>query len=119
MQLAIQIAGGAAWLAVLAGLLLLSYRSGKLAGGILVASMMAIVAWRFWSGAITAWFDSFVTDPPPVAHDTVGPGNTASALLTMGHTQTIGEACETLLMLWFGLAFLLAVLSVKKSRGAA
>ena len=119
MQLAIQIAGAAGLLAVLVGLLVLTYRSGKLAGGSLVASMMAIVAWRFWGGAITAWLDSLVTDPPPLAHDTVGTGNAASALLAMGHTQTIGEACEALLMLWFGLAFLLAVLSAKSLRGAA
>ena len=112
MQLALQIAGGIAWIAVLIGLLLLAYRSGKLAGGVLVGSMIAIVAWSFWGGATAAWIDTLVFEPLPAAQDSPGPSNAASALAALGHTQSIGELCESLLMLWFGLAFLLAVASV-------
>jgi hypothetical protein len=112
MQLAIQIAGGIAWIAVLAGLLLLAYRSGKLAGGVLVGSMIAIVAWSFWGGATVAWIDSLVFEPLPAVHDSADSSNAASALAAMGHTQSVGVVCESLLMLWFGLAFLLAVASV-------
>lgn len=114
MQLAIQIAGGAAWLAILAGLLLLAYRSGKLAGGLLVASMLAMLAWRFWGVIITAWLDSFLADPPDATHHTVDPSNAASVLLAMGHFEAIGQACEALMLLWFALAFVLAVLSVRR-----
>jgi hypothetical protein len=115
MQLVIQMAEGAAWLAVLAGLLLLAYRSGKLPGGLLVASMIAMVAWSLWGLTAAAWLGSLVPDPAAAAYDAAGgPGNAASVLLAMGRTEAVGQVCQALIVLWFGVAFLLAVSSVRR-----
>jgi hypothetical protein len=115
MQLATQIAQSLGWLAVLAGLLLLSYRAGNIFGSILVVCMLAIAFWSMWSEPIVEWLDSFLfgtIQAPPMS---AGKLDAASAIYAVGNMHTIGRVFESVLILWLGLSFLLAVIATKRS----
>lgn len=117
MQLALTMTQNAGWLAALAGFLLLAWRAGRYAGGALVASMAAIAIWAVWSESIVTWLDVFLFGTPPPVPAGTGGSNAAAVLAAMGYTHEIGRVCESLLILWLGLSFLFAVISVKWSGG--
>ena len=116
MELLIQIGGAAAWLAVIAALLLLAYTARNGAGAALVFAMLGLAAWAWWSNEIVGWASSYLFGASAVDANVAAQSNAATALAAMGRTQHIGAACEAFLMVFFGLSFLLAVVSVLRQR---
>ncbi|MBD9478388.1 hypothetical protein [Pseudoxanthomonas sp. PXM02] len=116
MQLVTQVAESLGWLAVLAGLLLLSYRAGKIFGSILIVCMLAIALWSMWSEPIVEWLDAFLFGTTQVPHVSAGKLDVASAIYAVGNMHIIGRVCESVLILWLGLSFLLAVIATKRSK---
>jgi hypothetical protein len=113
MQFALQASENIGWLAVLAGLLLLVYRAGRLFGSILLACLAAIAIWSAWNEPIVEWLDYFLFGTVHAIPVNPGKPDVASAVAAVGNTRAIGRACESLLILWLGLSFLLAVMSAR------
>jgi hypothetical protein len=119
MHLAVQIAGAVAWLAVLAGCFLLHVRLRNIFSASFLLSIIAIAAWMFWGqAALHSVMTLPALTPTPTAGN-VGQGNNAAqALAGMGQSQTAISVVESVLIIWIGVSFFLAIKSIR-SQGVA
>lgn len=112
MQTTILIVGIGSWLAFLAGLAVLAIRLRNLSAISLLASAGAIAVWALWGNDLIRWL---VYSPPTGT----GPdSNAAEALSAIDQSHVMGAACESLLLLWFAVSFLLSAISVRPKREA-
>jgi len=96
-----------ALLLVLAGCILLHVRLRSYLSLSFLVSIVAIALWAFWGGRA---LDHMLF---------VGTANDdAQALIALGRSRTISAAIEAMLMLWFGVSFLLTIRSVRSQHVA-
>ena len=113
MHLVVQIIGAIAWLAVLAGCLLLHIRLRNIFSASFLLSIDAVALWTFWAQAALI---SILTLPTP-AVAVVGQGNNAAeALAAAGTHQDAIAVVESIFMIWIGFSFLFAIKSIKSQR---
>lgn len=112
MYLVSQMAWLIACLAILSGLVLLHIRLRNVPTTSLLISAVAFGTWDFFGSAIVAIFA-----PQPDAITNSGPGNNAAealdAMSAYELAQGINVICESVLVVWVALSFLLVVLSVR------
>ena len=120
MHLVRQIASAVAWLAVLVGCFLLHMRLRNIFSASFVLSMLAIAVWTLWGQSA---LNSFLTLPTPMPiAGNVGQGNNAAEALevldAMGQVQATISIVDSILMIWTGVSFFLAMKSIR-SQGVA
>ena len=117
MYLAVQIAGAVAWIAVLAGCFLLQARLRNIFSASFLLSILVIAVWMFWGQAA---LDSVLTLPTstPIAGNVEQGNNAAEALAGMGKSRFVISVVESILMIWTGVSFFLAIRSIR-SQGVA
>lgn len=114
MFLTVQIVHAVAWLALLAGCILLHVRLRNIPSTSFVNSIIALAIWAFWGKS--ALGNALTTRAPEVA---IGQGNNAAEVIaTMGHAQSLVAVGDAVLILWVGLSFLFAIKSIKSQRAA-
>ena len=116
MIAAVQMAGFIALLALLAGCVLLHARLRNLASTSFLLSIVGIAAWIFWIQ--DALQGALPISAPATAGNSGHGTNAADAIATIVNYQTVPAACESLLMLWFGISFFLAARSIASQRAS-
>lgn len=113
MYLVVQIAGAIAWLAALAGCLLLHFRLRNFFSASFVLSIAVVALWSFWGRA--ALVSALALPAPTIAN--AGQGNSAAeALSAVGNSHVVVSAMESILMIWFGVSFFFAIKSIRSQR---
>lgn len=115
---AVEVVQVVAWIAIICGLSLFAFRLRNVPSASLVLSAIAIAAWVFFSDV------QLEAEAPAVLATATSEGgapvaNAATSLTrlgALGYRHAVITVCESLLVLWFSLSFLLTAWSARSRK---